>query len=451
MDIPIPSATANEVQATDVDGDQDLDLLTYDPNGSANYVLVKLNDGQGNFSGSTTIPTGPYPNSLAVGDLDGDGDIDFLTGNDGPLGSPSRATISIRLNDGVGHFLPPAVGAEVGVASGPRELALADFDGDGDLDLLTTSVTNAPSNPSRNSVCFLENDGQGHFTRRADQPIGGRGGDLAVADIDGDGDLDFLVSESLALDVYQVAVLVNNGMASFSPHPTHPIVSAATNSPAIAFSAPNLADIDGDGDVDLIIPIEYNAAVAICLNDGTGFFGNATTIAGTVDQSVFDVADMNGDGMLDLLMGNYPGSTVTVCLNTGGGVFRMTAPAFTTQLPRVLRAADLDQDGDLDMVAVSTRQVIAVRLNQGQALPVRPARGFATANPLTLSPNPARTTTLTGALAGATVHIFDALGRQVHTSITDTQGHVKLVLPVELPAGIYVVRCGIHAIRLVAE
>ena len=84
--------------------------------------------------------------------------------------------------------------------------------------------------------------------------------------------------------------------------------------------------------------------------------------------------------------------------------------------------------------------------------PVRTlAVGSKSANGLALVPNPARRTTLTGAQAGASVAVYDALGRLVLTATADAVGTVALTLPATLPTGMYVVRTGTHAVRLVVE
>ena len=70
---------------------------------------------------------------------------------------------------------------------------------------------------------------------------------------------------------------------------------------------------------------------------------------------------------------------------------------------------------------------------------------------LTLAPNPGRATTLSGAAAGAAVTVYDALGRRVLAASADAAGTARLVLPAELPAGVYVVRSGTRAVRLAVE
>ena len=94
----------------DVDGDGDLDFLA--ANNGSDKVSVRLNDGSGNFSGTTTVAVGSSPASVAVGDMDGDGDLDLLTANKG------SANVSVRLNDGSGNFSGTTT---VAVGGGPAK------------------------------------------------------------------------------------------------------------------------------------------------------------------------------------------------------------------------------------------------------------------------------------------------------------------------------------------
>ena len=106
-----------QVVLGDVDGDGDLDLLTANAGTTAqpgNTVSVRLNNGSGTFSGGSNVTVGLSPNSLALGDVDGDGDLDLLAANLAPN------TVSVRLNDGSGAF---SSGSNVAVGNGPCRVA----------------------------------------------------------------------------------------------------------------------------------------------------------------------------------------------------------------------------------------------------------------------------------------------------------------------------------------
>ncbi|HEX8350777.1 MAG TPA: Ig-like domain-containing protein, partial [Hymenobacter sp.] len=136
----------NTTNATlgDIDGDGDLDLLTANYNNKGT-VTVRLNNGKGAFSGNQEVAVGPGPYQVVLGDVDGDGDLDLLT----PNANTTINTVSVRLNDGKGTF---GGTQEVKVGENPHAVALGDVDGDGDLDLLAANYTDSSSNYATSTV-----------------------------------------------------------------------------------------------------------------------------------------------------------------------------------------------------------------------------------------------------------------------------------------------------------
>jgi len=334
--------------------------------------------GTGIFGGGTEVSAGPSPYSLATGDLDADGDLDLVVANDpdNALGS----TVSIRLNDGVGGFAPPAAGAELAVGGRAQRVILGDIDGDGDLDLLTANFYS-------NTVSVRLNNGLGTMTAPAtgaEVPIS-VAASLELADIDADGDLDLLALNgiySISANA-TVSIRLNNGSGQFSAPPANALVEAGNGPYSL-----NTGDLDNDGDLDLLVPNDGasrgGGTVSIRLNDGRGSFtrpavGAEVPLFQGVDAAA--VGDIDGDGDLDLLAVNYGGptsvgTTVSVRLNNGSGVFLV--PAVGAEIvvdngPRSLTLGDIDGDGDLDLlvanVGVGQRTApgttVSVRLNDG--------------------------------------------------------------------------------------
>jgi|GEM_PF-993477 len=169
----------------DIDGDGDLDLITVSNRNTSSAANIRLNDGHGNFS----IPTanagfglGGSAGGCALGDVDGDGDLDIVAA------VSDLNKVIIRLNDGQGVFSNPAI-PEVNVGNLPRSLKLGDVDGDGDLDILTCHSSTV-------DVCL--NNGQGGFTRSSiTNALPQNAFALAIdtGDLDGDGDLDFVAGD----------------------------------------------------------------------------------------------------------------------------------------------------------------------------------------------------------------------------------------------------------------
>jgi hypothetical protein len=421
----------------DLDNDGDLDLLA--ANTAAGTVSLRFNNGTGSFTPLATRPdvaVSAAPVGLALADIDGDGDLDLLTSSIGaaPLGS----YVSVRLNDGTGLFTPPAGGGLVLVGDYAASIALGDVDGDGDLDLLTTSG-------GRSQVSVRFNDGAGTFTPGAFDPaVGGTVFNLALGDIDGDGDLDFVTTAGSSNSVF---LSINDGAGTFSGR-SGPAVG--TNPADVA-----LADVDGDGDLDIVTTNYASGTVSVRLNNGTGLFTAPATTpnpAAGASPGALALGDVDADGDLDLLV-TGAGSLVTVLLNNGAGGFASVGTAAVGPSAQGLILADVDGDGDLDLATTSaTANTISLRLNEAQGLAAQPARPVASR--LTLSPNPAaagRTVAVAGLRSLAPLELRDALGRLVLHATADASGTARLPLPAGLAAGVYVLRSGAHTQRLAVE
>ena len=172
-----------DVALGDVDGDGDLDALI--ANGS--IVSVRLNNSLGAFSGTYDVTMGGATTKLVVGDVDGDGDLDLATS------SSSTSTVSVRLNNGNGTF---GGTADYLLSFAPKTLELGDVDGDGDLDLVTAGNNPTMSGAAAGQAVVRLNNGNGTFGGGADLGTGGSQPFVALGDMDGDGTLDLLTSHA---------------------------------------------------------------------------------------------------------------------------------------------------------------------------------------------------------------------------------------------------------------
>ena len=305
----------NGVVLADVDNDGDLDLLT--ANVLSGTVTVVLNGGNGsgggsgNFSNGSTVPVGGgAAYGLAVGDIDGDGDLDLVTANN--LATP---IVSVRLNNGSGTF---GGSASVAVGSGPQGVALGDVDGDGDLDLLS-------ANTAAGTVSVVLNGGDatgsntGTFTGGSTVPVGSSPRTVAVADVDGDGDLDLLTANDAASGTVSVVLNGGNGsgggVGTFSNGSTVPV---GANPRGLA-----VGDVDNDGDLDLLTTNTTAGTASVRLNGGdasgsnTGTFSNGSNPATGGSPYAVALADADGDGDLDFFTANnLTSGTVSVRFNT---------------------------------------------------------------------------------------------------------------------------------------
>ena len=276
------------------------------------------------------------------GDIDGDGDLDVVVAQE-------RAQNLVLVNDGTGHFSDESA-ARIGDAAHDSEhAALADFDGDGDLDLVFVAEDDEINE-------LYLNDGRGRFEAADDRlaDVGGVSNALAVGDLDDDGDLDLLIGNA-----GQNELLLNDGRANFS-------LATAGRLPVAARTTQDLelGDVDSDGDLDLIEANEDDNR--LLLNDGHGRFVDASSSrlpadSGREETREADLGDIDGDGDLDLLFANAsfladkePQNRLLV--NDGRGYF---VDETRTRLPLDPLGSldgdfvDLDADGDLDIVTAN--------------------------------------------------------------------------------------------------
>ena len=281
--------SSREVALGDLDSDGDLDAVVT----NAITDTVWLNDGLGGFTPHPAIPTLSTESSrhADLGDLDGDGDLDAVFAH-------FNHADTVWLNDGTGGFTPHPTTSMFGVGSS-FNIALGDLDTDGDLDALVTKTTFP-------DTVWL-NDGSGAFVYHGSFGTGASYG-LATGDVDGDGDLDAVVTKS---SDQPETVWLNDGAGYFAPHPTTPSFGAG-DSYGVA-----LGDLDGDGDLDVVVANSVDQPQTSWLNDGMGNFAAQPNISdfGSGYSSCVILGDLDSDGDLDTVIGDSSSMDVTVWLN----------------------------------------------------------------------------------------------------------------------------------------
>lgn len=315
----------------DVDGDGDLDAVT--ANRLGNPEEVWLNDGSGGFGQTDYYHFGGKDSQdIALGDLDADGDLDAVIANG------SFEPEEVWLNDGTGKFGFLPYDSFGGGITG--SVALGDVDGDGDLDAVIAGGVNGLQ------ATWL-NDGTGNFGAAPYDTFGSfTGSKVVLGDLDLDGDLDAVLTGG-----HQNAqqVWLNDGTGMYG-------ASAYDNFGTIDSRSLELGDVDGDGDLDVVLAKLYGKLEEVWLNDGTGNFGSAAySKFGSRDSWGIALGDFDGDGDLDAAVANN-GQLEEVWLNNGTGVFGPTAQdsfgAGSTKTYDV-ETGDLDGDGDLDLVTAN--------------------------------------------------------------------------------------------------
>ncbi|MCI0588292.1 MAG: VCBS repeat-containing protein [Planctomycetes bacterium] len=340
----------------DVDGDGDLDVLVGNYGGQNRLYA---NDGTGVFSDVTAASLPPlvaYTRAVALGDVDGDGDLDAFIGT-GVFTSP----VALLLNGGGGIFANAPAGSLppwLGLPSYARAIALGDVDGDGDLDAFVENR-------------LLLNGGAGAFTLALAGSLGGAEA-VALGDADGDGDFDvFFGGGSCSSTV----LFLNGGAGTF--------INATTNLPpgSSYTRAIALGDVDGDGDVDAFLGrlLGTGPSQLLFLNVGGGVYvdATATNLPNPLDTTLaVALGDLDGDGDLDAFVGNLDDPVLStgqnrLYQNGGTGVFTdVTATNFPPVLDATTAVAlgDLDGDGDLDALAANDEEQNRLYLNDGQGI-----------------------------------------------------------------------------------
>lgn len=340
--LPVYLDFSSSVALGDVDTDGDLDALVGNAGTAFPGSQSRLyrNGGSGVFADvtATQLPSViTFTESVALGDVDGDGDLDAFLGNSGSLFGTGRQNLLYR-NNGAGTFTDVTVANLPAILSHTYALAVADVDLDGDLDAFA-------GNAGLDHLYI--NNGSGMFaelssTRLPALSTNSRA--VALGDLDMDGDTDVLMGNA-----GQDFLYLNHGAGTFSD------VTALGIPPLLNYGFPvqsvALGDIDGDGDLDALVAALPHSR--LFLNSGAGTFADMTTthLPGVVASQAIALGDVDGDGDLDAFLGAY--GQGRLYLNGGVGVFAdVTAshvPALSSDT-RAVALGDVDSDGDLDVI-----------------------------------------------------------------------------------------------------
>ncbi len=327
------SSAPATVTLADLDGDGDLDLAAA-ARGQFNAAAqtwqgigftVSLNDGSGSFGTSAFYALSSRPAAIAAADFDGDGDIDIAAAVDGVY---LQSYVAVVPNNGDATF-----GAETLFETGynPFDLAVADIDDDGDADLMTANYFDS-------NLSVLVNAGDGSFGAPRNNYIGKYPREVISGDVNGDGAPDLAVSYK-----YGVKILTNLGDGFFS--------QAAVQSAYLRPTTLAFGDVDGDGAIDLAVGSGLNDVVELFLNDSGAYSSAASTYLFDQPATTLGFADVDGDSDADLLVPTYYGSVVNWLVNDGAGGIgskRYAVPVGAD--PTSLASGDLDGNGTLDVV-----------------------------------------------------------------------------------------------------
>lgn len=346
--VELPDASAcsgnlSDIKPGDLDGDGDVDfVLNCKPGGSADFdPKILINDGNGVLTPSA-LAIGPHDaRGTGLGDIDADGDLDILIATD------FLRLIDVHINDGLGSF---TLADSFDGGSLPIDLLIRDLSGDGLPDLAGASASD---------VTVMLGDGGPCFGRRTVLPVGDRARTIAAGDLTGDGLPDLAVGTD---DEADIRVFESSASGLMGPERTLPL--------AMRPEQLLIHDLNGDGSPDLIArhraEVSSMMRITVFLN-GYGKFEPLDPFGTSGFLTGCGILDPNQDGRPDVLGVDVSGSVSRLVMfrNLGGGVFSAATATQTVTGAFVLVGGDFNGDGAPDICVHSTSRRLAWHLGDG--------------------------------------------------------------------------------------
>jgi MYXO-CTERM domain-containing protein len=309
---------------------------------------------------------GCWTNYLRVTDLDGDDDLDVVAVNyQGFFESGTAEPLVVYTNDGSGGFTNTSDTSVGGFEGRIRQVAIGDVDGDGDPDMYVPDANGGPDN-------LFFNDG-GVFTPE-EQTVSSNAGAARFGDFDDDGDYDLFLADgyNTGEDVHG-HIYLNDGNGGFTE------LDGAIPAPAGGTDPDDVDLFDADGDFDLDIMVNsHSGPNDLWLNDGGGMFSDASGGLATLPGNFHygpSACDVDGDGDLDVWIDNVgpdlgPGvDTEMLMINDGSGAFTDETEARVSGNPDAddngVNCLDVDYDGDFDAVVIALGTAERYLVNDG--------------------------------------------------------------------------------------
>jgi VCBS repeat-containing protein len=424
------------VASGDFDGDGKLDLAI--ANRVSNDVVIRRGDGDGMFT--TAIPlfysVGNFPSSIAVGDFNHDGKLDFVTGNS------SSNTVSIYLGNGDGTFTPAGT-PTLTVGTFPNSVSLGDFDGDGNLDISVANV-----NSSTVSIRLGNGDGTFTSPATPEFSVGSLPQGVVVGDFNGDGRPDFASANflsnnvSIRLNCLGAAPVVTVPAAQTTAEDTTLTLSAANSNP-IGVADPAL----GNNPAKVILAVAHGSltlsttsSLAFNLGDGTAdptmtFTGTLTHITAALDGLHYIPAtDFNGNDQLSITVddqgangGGHPvvaGGSVAIAVTAVNDAPKAVADSYAVVTGTTLTIDApglLANDTDVDSGSLSAMKVTdpahgsLPTFNPNGSFSYTPAAGFAGSDSFTYKANDGSLDSITVAVTITVTDTVPTAGNDSYT------------------------------------
>ncbi len=322
------------------------------------------------FETPTSLPNacgadGCWTNYLRVTDLDGDGDLDIVSVNmQGLFNVGAGEPLAIYANDGAGIFTNTSAAAVGGHEGQHRQVAIGDIDGDGDVDMYAPHANGGVDTLFRGA-------GDGTFVAEV-LDLGSSAGAARFGDLDDDGDLDLVLTDGYAANDSPTVpgghIYLNDGRGGFTELEGAGLDSVPGNQPIDL----DLLDVDGDFDLDIVIDA-HQQGNGLFLNDGAAMFTDASDGLPPATGNHYNpaICDVDGDGDLDMWVDNSgPSYTEQLLINDGSGVFTDETEARVSGNTEGaddngLICVDFDQDGDFDAIVVALFTPNRYLMNEG--------------------------------------------------------------------------------------
>ncbi|MEM7574727.1 MAG: VCBS repeat-containing protein [Bacteroidota bacterium] len=352
---PFPNLNSGAVSFVDVDNDGDQDVLItgqdYDADrGRPGAVVGLYINTEGRFEKKTESTFVPVIFSHAsFADVDKDGDQDVLI-----MGMSSSGPLTnLYINTGGGNFQVSAYSASIkDLHSG--SVNFADIDADGDQDFLITGFGRTGDGTIGRTIELHLNMGQGNFRLQNDHPFTAiLNGSAVFADIDRDGDQDVTIigDKGGSSRPFMAKLFRNSGSGSYE--------AALSGAPfaEVTASSTVFVDVDGDEDLDLLVTgakSDRSALTRLYINNGGGGFEPSlgSGIESVTNGSI-STADVDNDGDQDVFISGYDGTVAfsSLYINAGGGTFlEAQNEPFLRVNDSASAFADIDRDGDQDLL-----------------------------------------------------------------------------------------------------
>ncbi len=282
-----------------------------------------------NFTAPTNYAVGSLPFADAIADFNGDGILDIAVVNSNPYITPG--TVSVMLGNGDGTF-QPAVSYNVG--NEPDAIVAVDLNGDNAPDIAVADELGLTMD-----VMINKADGSGTFNPAVSYTAGQAPRGIAAGDLRGIGKIDLVVANNLGNNV---TVFLANGDGTFQPGVNYPADQHPKSVAIGKFS-------NSSTHLDLAVANHDSNDVSILIGNGDGTFGAPVNYPVGKQPRHVVVADFNKDGNLDLATANGGASTVSILYGNGDGTFQPQIAYTANNSPRWLTVNDFNGDGFLDL------------------------------------------------------------------------------------------------------